>query len=132
MPRGKPRERKQRGNQDANKKFYGTAIWRKKSKRIRMRDTIANDGIGCCICAASDGTGNADHCDHIIAISDGGAPHDERNLWGICVFHHNVKSGYETKGITIPSRKGHDGLIPIDRNYVIELILKGRKDVQSE
>ena len=116
-----------RGNAGANKKLYNNAKWRSLSKRVRMRDTLANDGIGCCICAVSNGTGNADHCDHIIPVSEGGAPHDERNLWGICVFHHNVKSGYERHGLRVGTVSTYNGLIPANRNEVVSLILNGRE-----
>ena len=121
------RAKRQRGNQGANQSFYQSRRWRAIAKSVRRQATINNQGIGCEICNASDGTGSADHCDHILPISDGGAPLDKRNLWGICAHHHNVKSGYERHGLRVGTINGGSGLFPSDRQQVIDLVLHGRR-----
>ena len=68
--------------------------------------------------------GSADQCDHIIAVSAGGAEFDERNLWGICTHHHNVKTGLEAHGVKVQVMPGRGGLVPVDRDEVIRWVLK--------
>lgn len=67
--------------------------------------------------------GAADHCDHIIKMPEG-APKDRRNLWGICIEHHAIKTGLEAHGFNVQVMPGRGGLVPVDREEVIRKILK--------
>ena len=122
---------KRRGNQDANKELYNSPKWRETSERIRKQDTIRNEGIGCNVChylyyelGLAQWNEPAHHCDHIISVSEGGAEFDERNLWGICRYHHNVKTGLEAHGLQVQVMPGRGGLVPVNREEVIRWVLK--------
>lgn len=59
--------------------FYKTARWH----RVR-RHVLARDGQRCRIATPGICLGRATEVDHIVAMSDGGAPADLRNLQAAC------------------------------------------------
>lgn len=75
--------------------------------------------------------GNRGVVDHIVPIQQGGAKWDERNHMGMCGHHHNVKRGLEKHGYCVETTQGTGGLIPMDRNEIIDK-LTGVADAVEE
>jgi len=115
---------KQPGNTGPNAKLYNSSRWRKYAISIRRDATIARDGYGCEVCHHVNEMGTAEVTDHIIPVKQGGAVWDRRNLMALCHLHHNIKRGYESKGMPLAVLTGQDGLYPADRQQVYDIVLK--------
>jgi hypothetical protein len=63
--------------------FYRTERWRRTSKDYRRRHPIC-EHPGCTKASAE--------TDHIVSLTDGGAPFDEGNLQALCHRHHDEKT----------------------------------------
>ena len=91
---------------------------------------VSRYGYGCEVCCA-DGVdtpvyGRNGVTDHLIPVSGGGSMWDRRNHMAMCNRHHNIKRGYERHGLGIAVLRTPDGLIPVDRDDVVRLLLAGR------
>jgi hypothetical protein len=62
--------------------------------------------------------------DHIIPIEQGGSPWIEENYMALSSKVHNVKRALESRGFVIASKQGEDGLVPINRQDVIDKLIK--------
>lgn len=62
--------------------------------------------------------------DHIVPHSQGGAFRDKRNWMPMSHFWHNRKRKLEEGKLNIKTTDGKDGLIPEDRNEIINLLIE--------
>jgi 5-methylcytosine-specific restriction enzyme A len=79
------------GKRQVGQGFYGTAKWR------RLRDVVVAEANGRCEWDGCGRTTERMFVDHIVEISDGGAPLDRSNLWCLCSPHHGFKTMDERK-----------------------------------
>lgn len=63
--------------------FYRSHRWRQLSKRVRREQPT---------CAAPGCTAASAQADHIMSMSDGGAPLARANVQGLCLTHHEDKT----------------------------------------
>jgi hypothetical protein len=70
----------------------------------------------------------AEVTDHIIALSFGGSPYDQRNLMSLCKYQHDRKSGYESSGLFLSTKRTEHGLIPVDRQELISMMIFNYND----
>lgn len=101
--------------------FYNSKRWRNYSRRFRLL---------CEVCEGEGRTTAAAVTDHIIPIQQGGAKWDSDNHMGMCHHHHNSKRGYEKRGYVSASQEGRDGLVPQDRQSIIDKLLKTTKTAE--
>lgn len=92
----------------ANAHIYDTQRWRRLSHKAK----IIAGGL-CEMCLKEGRESYGDVSDHIIEISDGGAPYDLKNIQVLCHFHHNNKTKQEAKKRNEPKDKPDDGLVYI-------------------
>lgn len=111
-----PRKRKPTGNQA----FLNTTAWRKTTKRYRQLHPLCEVSEAIGVVAAAQCT------DHIIARDFGGSEYDPRNLMAMTKEYHDKKSGMETHGSFLATIRTPSGLIPADRQQVIECLTQGR------
>lgn len=83
------------------------------------------DGYGCEVAWAAGELRMAEVTDHIIPLSKGGAPYDDRNLMAMSHYYHDKKRGAESHGYVIDSEPGDGGLVPVDRSAVFAKLIKG-------
>jgi len=101
--------------------FYNSRRWRNYSRRFRL------------LCEVCEGNGlyePADVTDHIVPMKQGGAKWNELNHMGMCHSHHNRKRGLESHGHCVVTAVGTDGLLPNDREEIVNILLA--KDRQNE
>lgn len=79
----------QSGRTVDNGKFYRSTPWRK-LRALKVRQSPI-----CEVCAVEGRVSAVEVIDHIIPITEGGAPLDINNLQSMCSRHHNIKSGRE-------------------------------------
>jgi 5-methylcytosine-specific restriction enzyme A len=90
-------------------KFYHTNNWRRLSERYRR------DNPTCAQCKKNGYLSLGNLCDHIIPMSMGGSPTDERNLQTLCNRCHNKKRQDERWGKVVDSVLNDEGQkIPAD------------------
>ena len=107
-------------------KFYNSQRWRNYSKRYRTT---------CEVCLSLNhqrditpsAIGTRGVVDHIVPMQEGGSPWDANNHMGMCGEHHNIKRGLESHGYVVASMQGREGLIPKDRNEIIERLTRGQR-----
>lgn len=86
VPEPKQRETRPKANQD----FYKSNKWRK------YRNAFMQENPICKHCEENDGiVVPATHCDHILAIEDGGDKWDWNNLQALCSSCHSKKTRKE-------------------------------------
>ena len=68
--------------------------------------------------------------DHIIPIEQGGAEWDQRNYMALSNKVHNVKRALESRGFVIASKQGEGGLIPVNRQDIIDKLINTMKKVK--
>jgi len=73
-----------------NSKFYGSWPWKKKRKAFRESNPL------CVQCDESGRVSATEIVDHIMPISEGGAPLDDGNLQALCRVCHEKKSASES------------------------------------
>lgn len=104
--------------------FYNSPAWRKLRRMVMQKRPW---------CEAHKQTGQliditfGGHCDHIIAISQGGARSDERNLMMLCKDCHDRKSALEGHhGVLCDTEPGEGGLIPAQggKELILEKLAK--------
>lgn len=86
--------------------------------RIRQR-ILRRDGWVCQWLVATGGLCGepANQVDHKVGAAQGGDDHSDSNLWALCEWHHNRKTGGEASAVahTRPPKRrpteGHPGLI---------------------
>lgn len=109
-------KRSHRAASDAGRAFYSSRRWR----AVRARYLAGNPF--CVMCESIGLRTRAEHLDHIVRITDGGAPWDESNFQPLCLSHHSSKTRADVSGVAMrieaprpPRIKGADvdGL-PID------------------
>ena len=71
--------------------FYSSKAWKRLSKVFRQRHPF------CIECKKKGRDTLTTHTDHIIAIEDGGAPLDWKNLQPLCTSHHSSKTAKEIR-----------------------------------
>jgi len=71
--------------------FYSSKAWRNLSKKFRQANPLCID------CKKKGRTTIAHHADHIIPITEGGAPLDWANIQGLCRHHHASKTAKEIR-----------------------------------
>ena len=92
------RERQKRYNREYDQsrperhKIYGTTRWQKLREYKRHRDPLCEE------CMRKNVITPMALVDHIIPISEGGAPFDMENLQSLCVSCHNKKHA-EGRGV---------------------------------
>jgi 5-methylcytosine-specific restriction endonuclease McrA len=117
-------------------KFYNSQRWRNHSRRYRTTcEVCEREGLQRDITpksrhskfAGSETTTDPSAwgvTDHIVQIQKGGAKWDERNHMGLCGDHHNQKRGLEAHGYAVKTTQGVGGLIPEDREDIINKLMK--------
>lgn len=85
-------ERKAFEREQDNSKFYNSRTWRKLRKFVLDKHPL------CIECERKGLTTIATVGDHIVAITQGGAPLDESNIQPLCKKCHDSKSGKESGG----------------------------------
>lgn len=80
--------------------FYQSPLWKATRRSFRMGVTIVDgfalSNVYCVECYKRTGKQiDGPHCDHIVAIEDGGSRTDHSNLQSLCTRHHNRKSAIE-------------------------------------
>lgn len=88
------------GHTTENKEMYSTKEW----EVIRTRALAANPTCPCCMLEGK--LNPAQEVDHVQA--HGGNPdlfYDIKNVWGLCVEHHRLKTAMESNGITHSSKE---------------------------
>lgn len=100
-------------------KFYKRSGWPK----IRQQKLWHNP-----YCEVSEAYGrleDGEHVDHIVPRSQGGSDIDPRNLMTLTREIHGKKSGLERiRGCLVQTKQSHTGLVPADKNEIIELLGK--------
>ena len=118
-PKYLPKRRKRKRNNSEAKKIRASRRWRLTSEQQRHRQPLCE----CCI--AINRYQPARQVDHMVRLTDGGAPFSRRNLMSICIPHHTDKNVMESKGYKPEYIVTDNGLIPMDRHTVIGDVLRG-------
>lgn len=113
-------------SQKADQSFYNSKAWRNYSIRYRTTCEICLS-LGMQVDITSGAIGTRGVVDHIVPMQQGGSPWDEANHMGMCGSHHNTKRGMESQGYCVRTTQGVEGLIPKDREEVIERLTRGHR-----
>ena len=102
----------------SNYKLYNSQRWRNYSRRYRtICEVSQSEGLLIGITAGDPDKGVVDH---IVPINKGGSIWDAANHMGMCQRYHNKKRGLETHGYVVQTTQGEGGLVPLDRNEIID------------
>jgi 5-methylcytosine-specific restriction enzyme A len=119
-----PNSRVQRTSSDGS--IYRLNRWRNVSKMFRMENPLCEVSG-----QAQDLVINpCEMTDHIIPIEKGGAEWDQRNYMALSNKVHNVKRALESRGFVIASKQGEGGLIPVNRQDIIDKLINTMKKVK--
>lgn len=104
-----------------DQQFYNSWKWRQYSLRYRKANPL------CEVAKLRDEVMAVDVVDHIIPISQGGAPWHPDNHMSMSHHYHNRKRGYERHGplSVIETIETDEGLVPKDRTQVKLLFERG-------
>ena len=107
-------------------KLYNSKRWRDTSKRTRtICEVCEAEGL---ITDITTGSHNRGVVDHIVPMQQGGAVWDADNHMGMCGHHHDIKRGKESHGFCVATAQGRDGLVPNDRQDIIDVLLNNNKE----